>query len=227
MTVKMFHQNEIARAIRLVCQSSAALTEDVSEGSEIRVGSNELFAPGQSVRLRDSAGEEELTVAQTVGLTTVIVSETIKGEYLVTRGARLQRIGGGLQGLAWVGQGSPDLLPRSPADRYPCVLVKPGIMRQPLGEGSNRTFQQDYEFAVYYVERHEEGQRANIDVLDVAADLFNLLMEDTYLGGTCWHSQVTEVDPEPREQVKLREREMPLRVVKLTVLARRAAVHGG
>ena len=225
--IDMFHQNEIARAIRMVCQSSTALTADVSEGSELSVGSNTLFGPGQFVRLRDSAGEEELEVVQTVGLTTVVVGEEIEGEYLLERGARLQRVGGGLQGLAWVGQGSPELLPRSPADRYPCVLVKPGIMRQPPGEGSNRTFQQDYQFEVYYVERYEDGQRANIEVLDRAGELFNLLMEDTYLGGTCWHSQVTEVDPEPREQVKLREREMPLRVVKLTVLARRAAVHGG
>ena len=227
MKVRMFHQNEIARAIRLICQSSAALAEDVSSGSVLNVGSNALFAAGQPVRLRDSAGHEELTVQQTAGLTTVVVSETIEGEYLMSRGARLQRMGGGLEDLAWVGQGSPDLLPGSPADRYPCVVVKPGTMRQPPGEGSNRTFQQDYQFEVYYVARYEEGQRANIEVLDAAGDLFNLLMEDTYLGGTCWFSQVTEVDPEPREQVKLREREMPLRVVKLTVLARRAAAKAG
>ena len=225
--IDMFHQNEIARAIRMVCQSSTALTADVSEGSELSVGSNTLFGPGQFVRLRDSAGEEELEVVQTVGLTTVVVGEEIEGEYLLERGARLQRVGGGLQGLAWVGQGSPELLPRSPADRYPCVLVKPGIMRQPPGEGSNRTFQQDYQFEVYYVERYEDGQRANIEVLDRAGELFNLLMEDTYLGGTCWYSQVIEVDPEPSVQAKLCSREMPLRVVKLTVLARRAAVHGG
>lgn len=227
MSVDMFHQNEIARAIRMVCQSSVALTADVSGGSEISVGSNALFAPGQTVRLRDSAGQEELTVLQTEGLATVVVSDEIEGEYLVERGGRLQRVGGGLEGLAWVGQGSPELMPRSPAARYPCVLVKPGLMRQPPGEGSNRTFNQDYEFNVFYVERYEEGQRANIDVLETTAALFNLLMEDTYLGGTCWYSQVIEVDPEPGEQVKLREREMPLRVVKLKVLARRAAVHGG
>ncbi len=224
MAVDMFHQNEIARAIRLVCQSSTALTADVSSGDEVSVGSNALFEAGDQVRLRDSAGEEELTVEETVGLTTVVVTGSIDGEYLVSRGARLERAGGGLDAVAWVGQGSPELLPRSPGSRYPCVVVKPSVMRQPPGEGSNRTFQQDYEFEVFYVERYEEGQRANIEVLEAAGDLFNLLMEDTYLGGTCWYSQVTEVDPEPPVQERLREREMPLRVVKLTVLARRAAL---
>ncbi|MGD9495693.1 MAG: hypothetical protein AB7Y46_05220 [Armatimonadota bacterium] len=224
MGVAMFHQNEIARAIRLLCQGAAALTADVQSGYEVSVGSNELFEIGQSVRLCDSAGQEDKTVADTVGLTTVVFGAPIGGSYHVSRGARLQIADGGLPALQWVGQGSPELMPISPAERFPCVLVMPGLMRQPLSAGSNRVYQQDYSFRVYYVERYQEDQRANIEVLERAAALFNLLMADPYLGGTCWYSQVTQVDPEPAIQERLREREQPLRVVELTVLARRAAL---
>jgi len=226
MAVSMFHCNEIARAIRLVCQGASALSADVSGGTEVYVGSNELFEAGQQVRLRDSAGEESATVEQTIGLTTVVLSGEIGGEYLISRGARLESAGGGLPELQWVGQGSPELMPRSPAERYPCVLVKPHRMLQPLNEGSNRTFQQDYRFKVYYVERYEEGQQANIEALERAGSIFNAIMDDPYLGGSCWHSQVIEVDPEPEVQARLREAERPLRVVEMTVLARRAAVYG-
>lgn len=225
MAVDMFHQNEIARAIRLLCQGATALTADAQAGCEVRVGSNELFAVGQQVRVRDSAGSEERTVAGKAGLTTVQLSEPIEGEYLVSRGARLEAPDTALGEVQWVGQGSPELMPRSPAEQFPCVLVMPGRMRQPLNAGSNRVFQQDYEFAVYYVTRYEEDRQANIEVLDRAAALFNLLMADTYLGGTCWHSQVMEVDPEPAIQRRLRDQEKPLRVVELTVLARRAALY--
>lgn len=226
MAVDMFHQNEIARAIRLLCQGAVALSADSQAGYEVSVGSNELFAAGESVVLRDSQGEEQKTVAATVGLTTVRFTEPIGGEYAVERGARLVSGAAGMPEIAWVGQGSPELMPRSPAERFPCVLVMPGAMRQPPNSGSNRVFQQDYSFRVYWVERYEEDQQANIGVMDRAAGLFNLLMADPYLGGTCWHSQVTEVDPEPAIQGRLREQERPLRVVELTVLARRAEVWG-
>lgn len=227
MAVDMFHCNEIARAIRLVCQGAAALNADVSGGTEVYVGSNELFEPGQQVRLRDSAGQELATVQSTIGLTTVMLGGEITGEYLVSRGARLERAGGALPDLQWVGQGSPELMPRSPAERYPCVLVRPERMLQPLNEGSNRTFQQDYRFRVYYIERYEEGQQANVELLERAGAIFNAIMSDPYLGGSCWHSQVVEVNPEPDVQKRLREAELPLRVVEMTVLARRAAVYGG
>ncbi|MEA3400641.1 MAG: hypothetical protein U9R79_05280 [Armatimonadota bacterium] len=224
MAADMFRQNEIARAIRMLCQGATALTADASGGDQVSVGSNEMFEVGQQVRLRDAAGEEEKTVSGLVGLTTVKFTEAISGEYLVSRGARLEWADNPLGTVQWVGQGSPELMPRSPVERFPCVLVLPGEMHQPLNEGTNRTFQQDYSFRVYYVMQHDEGQRANIEVLDRAATLFNVLMADPYLGGTCWHSQVTRVDPDPAVQERLREDERPLRVVELTVMARRAAL---
>jgi hypothetical protein len=146
----------------------------------------------------------------------------VSGEYLLSRGARMERANSALPELQWVGQGSPELMPRSPAERYPCVLVKPDLMRQPPGEGTNRTFQQDYHFKVYYVERYEDSQHANIEALERAGAIFNAIMEDPYLGGSCWHSQVVEVDPEPAVQERMREDERALRVVEMTVLARRA-----
>jgi len=219
----MFHHNEIARAIRLLCQGAAALTADTTPGHEVQVGSNELFAVGETVILRDSAGEEEHTVTDTVGLTTVVLSGEV-GDYRVSRGARLALAEGLPIDLAWVGQGAPELLPQAPADRFPCVLVLPDTMTQPFNTGGNRVFQQEYSYRVYYVREYQEGHAANIEVLEDAGRLFNLLMSDTYLGGTCWHSQVTEVNPEPAVQERLRELERPLRAVELKVVARRAAV---
>ena len=57
--------------------------------------------------------------------------------------------------------------------------------------------------------------------LDDAAALFNLLMKDVYLGGTCWYSQVTGVDPNDPFGERLRGRGLPLTVVRLDVIARR------
>jgi len=219
----MFHHNQIARAIRLLCQGTTALTADTTPGNQVQVGSNELFDIGGDVILRDAAGEEQHTVADTVGLTTVVLSGEV-GDFRVARGARLGVAAGGLAELAWVGQGSPELLPQAPSDRFPCVLVLPGEVRQPFNTGGNRVFQQEYTYRIYYVAQHEEGQAANIAVLESAGVLFNLLMSDTYLGGTCWHSQVTEVNPHPAIEERLREQERPLRVVELTMIARRAAI---
>jgi hypothetical protein len=227
MAADMFHYNEIARSIRLVCQNASALSADASGTAEIQVGSNELFEVGDGVRIKDAEGAETATVAGTIGLTTVVLNEAVAGDYQVSRGAVLEKTSGETAGLKWVGQGSPELMPRSPMERFPCVLVKPSVMRQPPGEGSNRTVQQDYEFEVYYVERYEDGQRANIEALERAGAIFNAIMDDPYLGGSCWHSQVLEVDPEPAVQERMREQERPLRVVRMTVLARRAAVFGG
>jgi len=224
MALDMFHHNEIARAIRLLCQSAVALTADTQPGYEVQVGSNELFSVGDEVVLSDSVGQEEHTVAEKIGLTVVRFEEEIQDGYFVSRGARLSLKNARLPDLQWVGQGRPELLPRSPTERFPCALVLPGEMRQPFNTGGNRSFRQDYTYRLFYVEQYQEGQRANVHVLDRAAALFNLLMEDTYLGGTCWHSQVTRVDPEPDVQDYLREQERPLRVVELTLVARRAAV---
>lgn len=224
MVADMFHQNKIARAIRLLCQGATALSADVDGGDELTVGSNELFEVGQQVRLVDTAGSEELTVAGLVGLTTVRLTGAVSGEYLTSRGARLEVVDGSLPELRWVGQGSPELLPGIAPESFPCALVLPTTMEQPLNRGSNRTFQQDYRFEVYYVREHGEGEAANVEVVDEAGKLFNLLMSDPYLGGTCWHSQVVEVNARPDVQERMREREWPLRVVRMTMLARRVAV---
>ncbi|MCD6361607.1 MAG: hypothetical protein J7M38_12190, partial [Armatimonadetes bacterium] len=169
-----------------------------------------------------STGEEEHVVADKVGLTTVILSESA-GDYRVERGAQLS-LTSRADALAWVGQGSPELLPQAPAEQFPCVLVVPDEMKQPFNTGGNRVFQQEYSYRLYYVREYVEGHAANIETLQGAGELFNLLMSDTYLGGTCWHSQVTAVNPEPAVQERLREMERPLRVVELQLVAKRAEV---
>ncbi len=67
-----------------------------------------------------------------------------------------------LDEVAWVGQGSPELLPRAPTDQFPCVLVMPGQMEQPFSAGGNRVFQQEYTYHVYWVREYEEGEVCSI-----------------------------------------------------------------
>ncbi len=43
----MLHYNEIARALRLLCQSAVALAEDTDGTNQISVGSNKLFSLGE------------------------------------------------------------------------------------------------------------------------------------------------------------------------------------
>ncbi len=224
MALDMLHHNTIARAIRLLCQSAVSLSIDTTPGeNQVQVGSNELFKVGDNVVLRDSAGSSEHVVDSQTGLAMITLTGTV-GDFQVNRGARLQLASPRLPDLAWVGQGSPELLPRAPTEQFPCVLVMPGEMRQPFNAGGNRVFQQEYTYHVFYVEEYSDGQSANLSVLGNAETLFNLLMQDTYLGGTCWHSQVTAVDPAPTIAERLREQERPLRVAELTLVAKRAAV---
>lgn len=220
MTQDMFHQQEIAEALRLLCQGCVALTEDVEPGAtEVRVGSNELFAVGDEVVVTSGAGEEEGIVAESLGLTGIVLSRPVERRHALELGARLRLP---TVGLPWVGRGTPELMPRGPAERFPCAMILPGRMEQSGDPGSHRIFQQDYTFAVYYVEQWSDEQEQYRTALDRAADLFNLIMSDPYLGGTCWHSQVTALDPDPPIQQRLRDSGKPLRVVEITVLARRA-----
>ena len=224
MALDMLHHSTIAKAVRLLCQSAVSLSADTTPGiNQVHVGSNELFDIGDEVSLQDSAGTSEHVVNAKTGLAIVALSGTV-GDYQTSRGARLQLTNPRLPDLAWVGQGSPELLPQAPTQQFPCVLVMPGEMRQPFNAGGTRVFQQEYSYHVFYVEEYRDGQNANVSVLGNTETLFNLLMQDTYLGGTCWHSQVTAVDPAPTIAERLREQERPLRVTEITLVAKRAAV---
>ncbi len=101
----MFHHNEIARAIRLLCQSAVSLKGDTSAGGDVSVGSNELFEVGDAVVLRDSASQEAHTIVGKTGLSIVQLSGDV-GAFQVDRGARLQLATPRLDEVAWVG-GNP------------------------------------------------------------------------------------------------------------------------
>jgi len=208
----MLHYDEIARALRLVCQGAAALTEDTDGTDTVTVSSSCLFSVGDTVVLADASEQQEAhTVSEILGLTQVKLDSAVSGEYTVAAQARLQLAQSLRPEVKWITIGRPDALPA------PTRL-------QPPNAGSNRSYQQEYTFQVYYLDRYEEGVEADMDAIEKAAGLFNLIMSDPYLGGTCYHSQVVEFEPGPKAEQKLRSKELPLRVVRIEVLARRAEV---
>ncbi len=221
----MLHYDEIARALRLVCQGAAALTEDTDGTDTVAVSSSCLFAPGDTVVLADSSEQQEThTVAEVLGLTRIKLASAVAGEYTVAAQARLQLAESLRPEVKWITIGRPEALPTPLRLKLPAVVIEPAVMEQPSNAGTNRSYQQEYTFQVYYLDRYQEGVEADMAAIDEAAGLFNLIMSDPYLGGTCYHSQVVEFEPSPEAEAKLRARELPLRVVRIEVLARRAEV---
>ena len=221
----MLHYDEIARALRLVCQGAAALTEDTNATDTVTVSSSCLFSAGDAVVLSDASEQQEThTVSEILGLTQIKLDAAVSGEYTVVAQARLQLAQSQRPAVKWISVGHPEALPAPARLEFPAVVIEPGIMKQPPNAGSNRSYQQEYTFQVYYLDRYEEGVEADMDAIEEAAGLFNLIMSDPYLGGTCYHSQVVEFEPSPQAEQKLRSKELPLRVVRIQVLARRAEV---
>jgi hypothetical protein len=228
MAVDMFHPNEIAAALRRIVQGMSPLTTDVEGGDTVQVRCSRLFAPGAAVWLRDRAGQvEEHTVAGRLSLTEVQLSEPIEGTFRVSEEARLQlREGVGAQ-LKWVAQGRPELMPLPHSLQLPAVVIEPGVMVQPMQAGTNRTYEQEYNFGVYFVRRDGIGEQGNEELLAETGELFNLLMSDPYLEDSCWHAQVTRVDLRPEVEAALRKQNPGVQVVRLEVLAKRSEVWGG
>lgn len=219
------HYREIARALRLVCQSAAALSEDSDGTTTVHVGSNCQFSTGDAVRLVSSDGTvEEHVVAQPIGLTQVQLEEAVEGAFTVDAQARLELCEGVGPQVQWIALGSPTGLPEPTTLQLPAIMIEPGPLKQPNDEGSNRSYQQEYSFDVYYIDRRESGVEAEMNAIDEASGVFAAIMADPYLGGTCYHSQVMEFDPSPSAEQQLRDRSIPLRLVRLEVLARRAEV---
>ncbi len=225
MALDMFHHNEISRAVRLICQSAVALTADTDGSDTVNVGSNQLFEVGQVVELldEDSAAEEH-TVAEKLGLTQLGFESLVVGEYTVAKGAIVRIVPPRLASLRWVGQGRPEGIPEPRARQLPCIVVETGRLEQPITEGTNKSFRQDYHYRVHYIRHSGQGEQDEFQALEEAGKLFNLLMQDTYLGGTCWHSQVTRVETRPEEERDLRARGLEVRVIALDLVARRAEV---
>jgi len=222
MALEMFHANEIATAIRLLCQSAVLLTADCNGSDTVTVGSNELFSVGDSVTLTDDEGVPETrSVQDKTGLCTIVLDSAVAGNFRVDKNARIALTTPRLPDLKFVLQGAPEILPEPRGNKFPFIIVRPGEMVQQPGDGTNRNFDQTYTFSLYYVRRYERGEQPSHAALSDAATLFSLLMEDTYLGGTAWYSQVTVVEPNDRFGEQLRSRGLPLTVVRLDLIARR------
>jgi len=104
----LLHYNEIARAVRLLCQGAVALTEDTNGADTVTVGSNKLFSINDEVELADDdTPAEEYEVIAKVGLTSVQLDAQVAGEFTVAKNAVLRLAAPLLPGLKWVGQGRP------------------------------------------------------------------------------------------------------------------------
>jgi len=222
--VEMLHYNEICAAIRRLVQSSVALSADAGGSDIVTVGSNRLFVVADSVALRDDQDQsEEHTVAELIGLTQVKLDSAVTGEFLVANGAILQHNPVLLPELRWVGQGLAQIMPQPPETQLPCVIVQPVRLDQPLTEGTNRAYQQNYHCLVYYLQRPTPGQAGSVELMEQAATLFNLLMQDPYLGGSAWYAQVVRVEPEAAPLRRLREAGVNVVGVEMEIMARRLA----
>ncbi len=222
MSVAMYHHAEILDAISGICSGTIRLSEDTSGDTIVHVGSNRLFSVGDSVELVDDASVPEAhTVAGLEGLTQVILDGPIGGTYSTASNARIRLTSADLPALAWVGRGTPKIGPQPPGVNFPCAIVAPTRIAQPLTGGTNRTFDQDYWTSVYYVRPPTAGEDEEGELLAEVGRLFNLLMTDPYLGGACWYSQVTKVDYDVAPEAELRDQGFPVRVVRLDVVARR------
>ncbi|MDI9584428.1 MAG: hypothetical protein QM473_09435 [Acidobacteriota bacterium] len=219
----MHHHAEILGAICDLCRGAVRLNADVNGGNVLEVGSNRVLRVGDSVRVEDDqqAGEMQ-TVAGLSGRTQVVLEGDLSGSYAVDSGARVVLVSEAVPKLAWVGRGKPELAPQPTGVGFPCVVVAPTRLEQPMSGGTNRSYSQEYHSSVYYVRRDHEGEEAETLLLEEVGRLFSLLMRDPYLAGTCWYSQVVGVDYEPHEQAALDERMAGLRVVRLDLVGLRA-----
>ena len=221
----LLHYNEIARAIRLLCQSSVLLREDTDGTDQISVGSNRLFSVGDQVELvDDDTPAETYEVSGLVGLTGIQLDSAVSGEFTVANNAMIRLAEPLLNALHWVGQGRPLVMPQPAALEVPAIVVEPAILDQPMGEGTNKSVQQDYHFRIYYLERPAAGSRRNEAFLGRVSELFSLLTRDIYLGGTCWYAQIIRLDPDPPVQQHLAEQGLSVDVAEIELLARRLQV---
>ena len=220
--VDLFHHNEIARAVRLLCQSSVALSQDTDGTDTVAVGSNELYSINDGVVLvdDDSPAEQYQVVAKT-GLTQVQLDTNVAGSFTVANNAVLRLFPAVLDDLKWVGQGSPEIMPQPPQAYLPAIVVQPSTLNQPLAKGTNKGIRQDYHYLVYYICRSTPGEPSGPPVLEEVGKLFNLLMQDMYLGGSCWYSQIVRLEPVSAAQDKLQRQDIPVSVAELELVARR------
>ena len=215
------HYNEIARAIRLLCQSSVLLREDTNGTNQISVGSNRLFSVGDQVELvDDDTAAETYEVSGLPGLTIIQFTTTVSGQFIVSDNAMVRLAEPVLDDLRWVGQGRPLVMPQPAALEVPAIVVEPAILDQPMGEGTNKSVRQDYHFRIYYLERPAAGSRRNEAFLERVGELFSLLTRDIYLGGTCWYAQIIRLDPDPSVQQHLAEQGLSVDVAEIELLAR-------
>jgi hypothetical protein len=218
------HYNEIAQAVRRLLRDGRPLLADTDGSNVVRVASDDITV-GTAVEISDGAGQTEThTVVEVTSAGEVRLDGGIAGSFEVALGGILRPVRSGEPDLKWIGQGPVELMPEPRLAHLPCAVVTGGAIEQPLNGGTNRSYSQEYHYVISYVRRLEADEAADARVMDEAAVIFRRLMSDTYLGGTCWYSQIVRVDPQPECERTLRARGLPVRVVQMELVARRAEV---
>ncbi len=206
MRSEMLHVNEVAEAVRLLCQGAVLLTADLENSSTAMMGSNQLFASGDSVELLDDeTGPVATAVAGRNGLERLELEDVIAGPLLVSRKGRVRLADPPLGDVRLVAQGGLDFLATPWGSKLPCVIVQPVSVDQQPGEGTNRSFEQEHRLSVFYVRPQHAGEQGSEALIEEVERLFNLLMADSYLGGSAWCSQVIGVTLESDRLARWRE----------------------
>jgi hypothetical protein len=207
MRGEILHLNEIAEAVRLLCQGTVRLTADLEESDLATVGSNQLFTAGDAVELLDDVtAPVAAQVDGRSGLEGVRLAEAMAGPLLVSRRARMRLAEPPLDGVRLVAQGGLDFLTTPWVVKLPGIIVQPVSVEQEPGEGTNRSFDQEHRLSVFYVRPQHGGERGSEALVGEVEALCNLLMADSYLGGTAWNSQVTRVVLESERLAEWRDR---------------------
>lgn len=228
MEPAMFYQKELATALQHLLQGVSLLTADAGGSTEVHVGSTRLFAPGCAVVLQNRSGEcETHTVDQRCGEHIIVLMEPVSGNFTVEDGSVVCLAEPVVANLQWVLVGQPKLMPHPRTLQLPGIVIEPGAMQQPPDRGTNRTYQQEYVFHVFLLQRSKEGENPEEALMEATARIFNRVMDDPYLQGLAWHSQVTSVNPRPPEEKSLRENCPEVHVVRIDVLTRVSALWQG
>lgn len=221
----MFQFSAVAEAVADLCRGAARLRNDTDGTDLVSLGSNRIFAVGDQVEVSDCFGQRELrTVVATSGLHSVRLDGPISGMYLVGNRASVRLVGDVVPALAWVNRGVPELLPELTAARFPCAIVAPRQLVQSDENATNRAVSQDYTVDVYYIRARRGAEAEETALLEEVGKLFNIIMSDPYLGGTCWHSRVDTVAHDREIEQELRERGTAVRCMRLAVRGRALAV---
>jgi hypothetical protein len=223
MKQDMFPGRQIGEAVADLLAGRVRVAGAVEKGAtELQVGSNNLFSVGDAVALSHSRWTEVRgefgVVAKKTGLTSITLAEPALYDRAAEEVCHLYLKERGDD--AWQPRAVPSVsfvdLAALGAGGCLAVIVR-GLKMS--GSKGSMISQQDWEIVVRYrAYYHKEADARRFGA--ECESIFNTLMADTYLGGTCWSSGVVDFRTS-EEHVK---HGSPRASAEFTIIAKRAAV---